>query len=68
MTTITYKIPSIHCMHCVHTIQMELSELPGVKSVNVNAMDKKAEISFEAPATEQQIRELLKDINYPVAE
>ena len=67
MTTVTYKIPSIHCMHCVHTIQMELSELPGVKSVNVNAMEKQAVISFEAPATEQQIRDLLKEINYPVA-
>ena len=64
MTTKTYSIPTIHCMHCTHTIQMELGELEGVKEVKADAMTKKVEVSFEAPATEEKIVETLKSINY----
>jgi copper chaperone CopZ len=54
-------------MHCVHTIQSELSELDGVKSVKADAATKKVEIAFEPPADEAAIQKLLKEINYPVA-
>jgi copper chaperone CopZ len=54
-------------MHCVHTIQSELSELNGVKSVKVDPATKKVEIAFESPADEAAIQKLLKEINYPVA-
>jgi copper chaperone CopZ len=54
-------------MHCVHTIQTELAELLGVKSVKADAASKKVEIIFDAPASEEKIKELLADINYPVA-
>lgn len=67
MTTVTYSIPNIHCGHCVHTIQMELGELAGVQSVEANQETQKATITFESPATEQQIRMLLAELNYPVA-
>jgi copper chaperone len=67
MTTITYKIPSINCMHCVHTIKTELSELEGVKSVEARADTKQATVTFEAPATEEKIKSLLTEINYPAA-
>lgn len=67
MTTVTYSIPAISCMHCVHTIKTELSELPGVKSVDANAQTKQAVITFEPPATEETIKSLLEEINYPVA-
>jgi copper chaperone CopZ len=67
MTTVTYQIPSISCMHCVHTIQSEVSELTGVKSVVADAEKKEATITFESPATEAQIKHLLAEINYPAA-
>jgi copper chaperone CopZ len=54
-------------MHCVHTIKTELTELPGVKSVDANAQTKQAVITFEPPATEETIKSLLEEINYPVA-
>ena len=66
MTTVTYSIPNISCMHCVHTIQTEVGELAGVKSVVVNPQTKQATITFEPPATEKIIKTLLADINYPV--
>jgi copper chaperone CopZ len=49
----------------VHTIQSELSELSGVKSVVANQDAKTATITFDAPATVEQIKTLLKEINYP---
>jgi copper chaperone CopZ len=67
MTTVTYSVPNISCGHCVHTIQSEVSELAGVKSVKADAASKKVEIVFEAPADEARIKSLLAEINYPVA-
>jgi len=67
MTTVTYAIPNISCMHCVHTIQNEVGELAGVKEVVADAPSKQATITFEAPATEEQIKALLAEINYPAA-
>lgn len=68
MTTVTYSIPSINCGHCVHTIQMEVSDLDGVESVVASAETKQAEITFGDPATEEAIKALLAEINYPVSE
>jgi copper chaperone CopZ len=54
-------------MHCVHTIQTEVSDLAGVKSVKADAGTKAVEIVFDAPATEEKIKQLLAEINYPAA-
>ncbi|MBU4457025.1 MAG: cation transporter [Nanoarchaeota archaeon] len=67
MTTVTYSVPSISCMHCVHTIQNEVGELTGIQSVKADAASKKVEIVFDAPASEDKIKTLLAQINYPVA-
>ncbi len=67
MQTVTYTIPNISCNHCVHTINNEISELAGVKSVLANKDNKTAVITFEAPATEALIVETLKSINYAPA-
>jgi copper ion binding protein len=67
MTTVTYSIPNISCNHCVHTIESEVTEVEGVRSVTADLATKKATISFDAPATEAKIRSLLAEINYPVA-
>ncbi len=68
MTTVTYSIPNINCGHCVHTIQMEVSDLEGVASVMANQENRTATITFDKPATELEIKNLLAEINYPVAE
>lgn len=67
MKKVTYDIPAINCMHCVHTIKMELSDLPGVKSVEGDMNSKKMTIEFVPPADETSIQKLLEEINYPVA-
>jgi copper chaperone len=66
-TTVTFSIPNISCNHCVHTITMELSDMEGVNSVVADADGKQATVTFDPPATETAIKELLSEINYPVA-
>ncbi len=67
MTTVTYSVPAISCHHCTHTIETELTELQGVKSVKADVDSKKVSITFEAPADEIKIKALLAEIEYPVA-
>lgn len=66
-TTVTYSIPNISCHHCVHTITMELKDLEGVSSVAADVVGKQATVTFEPPATEEGIKALLAEINYPAA-
>jgi len=66
-TKVTYSIPNISCGHCVHTIQSELIELPGIKSVVADQNTKITTIEYEAPANEEKIKALLASIDYPVA-
>jgi copper chaperone len=65
MTTVTYSVPAIHCGHCTHTIETEVGELQGVQSVKADQETRKVQITFETPASEEKIKELLAEINYP---
>ena len=66
MTTVKYSVPNISCGHCVHTIQMEVADLEGVQSVQANQESQMVEITFGDPATEESIKALMAEINYPV--
>jgi len=65
MTTVTYTVPAISCGHCTHTIETEVGDLQGVQSVKADEATKKVEITFDAPASEDVIKALLAEINYP---
>lgn len=67
MTTVKYIVPAISCGHCVRTIQNEIGELVGVKSVKADVASKSVEVVFDAPASEDSIKALLAEINYPAA-
>jgi copper chaperone len=66
MTTVTYSVPAISCGHCTHTIETELSDMQGIKSVKADETTKKVVITFDIPASEDKIKSLLTEINYPV--
>ena len=68
MNSVTLNIPNISCGHCVHTIKTELSDLEGIKSVEANHETKTATVVFTNPATEESIKSMLVEINYPAAE
>jgi copper chaperone len=67
MTTVKYSVPNIHCGHCVHTIQMEISDVDGVQSVKADQETQSVEIVFAPPASEESIKALMAEINYPIA-
>lgn len=68
METKTVKVPSISCGHCVHTIKMELLDMQGVSSAEADVATKELTVTFGDPATWEDIRGLLDEIGYPVAE
>ena len=67
MNTVSYTIPNISCHHCVHTIKTEIGELAGVLTVEGDVQSKKVSVTYEAPATPEQIESVLTEIEYPPA-
>ena len=67
METRTFLIPDISCGHCVMTIKNELNDLEGISSVEGDPQKKEITVEWEAPATLEKIKSVLKEINYPVA-
>jgi copper chaperone CopZ len=61
-----FSIPNISCGHCVMAIKNELSELEGVNMVDGNPENKTVTVEWEAPTTLDRIKDILKEINYPV--
>ena len=62
-----FSIPNISCGHCVKTIENELSELHGIKSLEGDPQNKTITVEWEAPITLENIRDKLNEINYPAA-
>ena len=63
----TFSIPNISCGHCVMTIKNELNELVGIKQVGGDTQNKAITVEWESPTTLQEIRDTLKEINYPAS-
>jgi len=58
-------VPNISCGHCVSAIESELAEVDGVTSVKADADTKTVVVQWDAPASIEQIRATLAEINYP---
>ena len=65
MQTKTVTVSNISCGHCVHTIQTEVGDLEGVKSVVASEESKTVTVEWDAPQTWDGIKALLEEINYP---
>ena len=63
----TFSIPNISCGHCVNSIKTELNELDGISKVEGDIEGKSVEVEWDAPATEDIIKDKLGEINYPAA-
>ncbi|HJX34754.1 MAG TPA: heavy-metal-associated domain-containing protein [Desulfatiglandales bacterium] len=64
----TFLIPDISCGHCVMTIKNELNDLEGVSRVEGDSRKKEITVEWEAPATLEKIKSVLKEIRYPAAD
>lgn len=67
MESKTFEVPNISCGHCVMTIQNEVSDLAGVSEVKADKDTRMVTVAWSAPASWQQINDLLVEINYPPA-
>jgi copper chaperone len=67
MEKTTLSIPNISCSHCVMAIKRELSEVKGISSVEGDPGKKEITVIWDAPASVDQIKSTLKEINYPAA-
>ena len=63
----TFTINNITCGHCTNSIKNELTEIEGVVSVEGEPGAKDVTVKWEAPVTEDKIRGVLTEINYPAA-
>lgn len=61
----TFTVPNISCGHCVHTIKMELGDIAGVQRVDADEQSKQVTVVWDEPASWDQIRNTLVEINYP---
>ncbi len=62
----TFNIPNISCGHCVMAVKNELNELAGVVNVEGDPRTKNVTVEYEEPASVEQIKAKLQEINYPV--
>ena len=65
MSEKTFTVPNISCGHCVHTVQMEVGDIDGVQRVEANEQSKQVTVVWDEPASWEQIRDTLVEINYP---
>ena len=69
MSTTTISITGMTCGHCVSAVKNELSELPGVETVDVDLVNggtSTATISSSAPLDAASIDEAVAEAGYTV--
>lgn len=64
--TVTYIVPAIHCQHCVRSIREEVSEVPGVESVEVD-VDSKIVTVAGSGLSDELVREAIEEAGYEAA-
>jgi copper chaperone len=63
MTEQTYAIPAIHCEHCALSIREEVSEVPGVESVEVD-LDAKTVTVAGREVSDELVRAAIVEAGY----
>lgn len=64
----TFQVPNIGCEGCVKAIKGELTEIDGVQSVEGVVDTRTVTVTFDSPATWEQIASTLREIDYAPAE
>ncbi|ANH46618.1 copper-binding metallochaperone CopP [Helicobacter pylori] len=62
----TFQVPSITCSHCVDKIEKFVGEIDGVSFIDVSVEKKSVVVEFDAPATQDLIKEALLDAGQEV--
>lgn len=66
MTETTLSVPDIHCNHCKMSLEGALGQVAGVKQATVDVPSATIAVSFEAPATMDQLVAAVEGQGYEV--
>ena len=60
----TIQVPNISCGHCTATIERELGQVDGVTHVVAEAVEKRVSVTYQDPASWEQLNALLIEIGF----
>jgi copper chaperone len=65
--TQTWTVTGMTCEHCVASVTEEVSELPGVRHVDVVLADGSLTVDAEPPLPDDAVREAVQEAGYQLA-
>ncbi len=65
--TQTYTVTGMTCGHCVASVTEEISEIPGVESVDVVLDSGAVTVTSSQPLEEQAVRAAVEEAGYQLA-
>lgn len=66
MNTSTYTVTGMTCQHCVASVTEELSELPGVESVDVTLDTGQVTVISAEPLDAAAVRSAVEEAGYQI--
>ncbi len=67
MTETTISVPEIHCDHCKMSLEGALGKVAGVKTASVDVPNATISVTFDAPATMDELVAAIEGQGYEVA-
>lgn len=65
--TYTYTVTGMTCGHCADAVTTELTRLPGVHDVRVDAQTGAVVVTSDAPLPEDEVRTAVDEAGYQLA-
>ena len=66
-TTSTYRVEGMTCGHCVSAVTEEVSQVPGVRAVDVDLASGALTVTSDASVEEGAVRAAVEEAGYEVA-
>ncbi len=66
--TSTYTVSGMTCSHCVQAVTTEISELPGVDTVQVDLGTGAVTVTSAAPLSDDAVRAAVDEAGYQLAD
>lgn len=67
MTQTTLSVPDIHCDHCKMSLEGALGKIAGVKQATVDVPNATIAVTYDAPATEDDLVAAVEGQGYEVS-
>lgn len=66
MQTATFTVTGMTCSHCVASVTEEVSEIPGVSTVEVDLPSGRLSVTSHQPVDEKRVRTAVVEAGYEV--